>query len=266
MSHARSHVRKSGALLRGCAFAALLAAAAPAASAKPFELVYTGTFNSSDALNAQGAATDPFTGTTPFIVTALFDTSSPNLAGPVGVPGFVDYSPISATLTVGRDTYNFATYDQNPSAGITVAVYDDTTPFGPGHYAVGLLQNPLADGAGFIGDFLSASPTFSAANLTPTTFIDYQGVGYGSGVDPHNGQPPAVTPITLTDSSGHTELLTLGNYDENAGLGGVQNTAQIFNAPSPVPEASSVVSFGLLLCLGGGAFAVARRRKAGARG
>ena len=200
-------------------------------------------------------------------MTAYFDDSSPNLASLVGVPGFVAYSPTSATLTLGRDTFNFATSDQSLTQGVSVSIFDDTTPFGldptgKNHYAVGLLQNPLADGAGFIGDWLSASPTFSATSLVPTTFTNYQGVGYGSGPDPHNGNPPAVVPIPLTDSTGHSYLLTLGNYDEEAAQG-VQNTAQILSVP--VPEASSALSFGLLLALGlGGTVLAAKRKKAGA--
>ena len=240
-----------------------LALTAPAASAKPFELVYTGTFSSADALNPQGAALDPFTSATPFLVTAFFDDSSPNLAAPVGVPGFVAYSPISATLTMGRDTFNFTTAAQDAVSGVTVAIFDNTTPFGidptgKNHYAVGLLQNPLQDGAGFIGDFLSASPDFSAASLVPTTFTEYQGVGYGSGPTPPNSSVADVVPIPLTDSSGTPFLLTLGNYDEQA-AGGVQNTAQILGAP--VPEASTTVSFGLLLALGMGGVVLAARRK-----
>ena len=240
---------RSSAPLCWIACVAATALFAPAASAQKFDFTYTGTFSAADALNAQGAALDPFTSTTPFLINAVFDESSANLAAPVGVPGFVAYSPISATLTVGRDVYNLETYNQSPTQGISVAIFDDTTPFGPGHYAVGLLQNPLADGAGIIGDFATASPTFSATHLVPTTFEGYTGVGYGS------GPGGAIVPIPMTDSGGHTDLLTLGNYDEEAATG-VENTAVLKAAP--VPEASSALAFGLLLCLGG--MAVARKK------
>jgi len=97
--------------------------------------------------------------------------------------------------------------------------------------------------------------------LTPTTFTGYTGVGYGPGPDPHNGKPPAVVPIPLTDASGKSYLLTLGNYDEEA-AGNVQNTAQLMLAPPSVPEASTTVSFGLLLALGlSGLVVAAKRRK-----
>ena len=236
-----------------------LALAAPSASAKPFELIYTGTFNGTDALNPANGVTDSFPDATPFLVKAFFDDSSPNLAAPVGVAGFAAYSPTSATLTIGRDTFNFATYNQDPAHGVSVAIYDDTTPFEPGHYGVGLLQNPLADGAGFIGDWLSAAPTFSASHLVPTVFTKYQGVGYGAGPDPqHTGNPSAV-PIPLTDAHGSPFVLTLGNYDEELSQGGVQNTAKIIALP--VPEASTTVSLGLLLALGMGGVVVAAKRK-----
>ena len=81
------------ALLRGSACAVALAAAlAPAASAKTFKLVYTGSFNATSSLTAQGGTASAFLNPTPFIETAVFDDSSPNLA-PSIFPGFVAYSP-----------------------------------------------------------------------------------------------------------------------------------------------------------------------------
>ena len=180
----------------------------------------------------------------------MFDDSSPNLAAPVGVPGFVAYSPLSATLTVDGQTYNFATYDQNPAQGVTVAIFDNTTPFtlpGPPRYAAGFLQNPLADGAGFIGDWTSASPTFSATHLVPTTFTDYNGVGYGAG--PNMGA--TVVPIPLTNSLGKSYLLTLGNYDEQYPQTHQLNTAQLIAVPETAPLG--------LLAAGLALFAVTRR-------
>ena len=252
--------RKHGALLRwSAAIAALSAVSAPAASAKPLEFVYTGTFSSADSLNSLGAATDPFPNSTPFSATAFFDDSSPNLVSALPFPGFVAYSPTSATLTVGRDTFNFATSAQNPTQGVSVAIFDGTTPFGPpGHYAAGLVQNPVADGAGFVGDFLSASPTFSAAHLTPTNFTGYFGVGFGSGPETFQGSGVnTVVPIPLTDAQGHNFVLTLGNYDEQAAVG-VQNTANILAVP--VPEMSPMISFGILAALGLGGAVVARKK------
>ena len=248
--------RQCAVSLRGAACVAALAGAlAPSASANEFQLTYAGSFNTTDALNLEGTPTTDFTALTPFTATAVFDDASPNLAAPVGNAGFVAYSPILATLTVAGQTYNFATTEQNPTAGVSVAIFDGTTGFGPpGHYAAGLLQNPLQDGAGFIGDWASATPTFSAAHLVPTIFTGYTGVGYGSGPDPHNGNPPAVVPIPLTDPSGKSYLLTLGNYDENAGPGLTVNTASL----SAVPEATPLA----LLAAGLGLLVISRRRRA----
>lgn len=214
----------------------------PAANAAIFKFVYNGSFNNTDALNLQGSPTDYFSGSTPFTATALFDDTSPNLAAPVGTPGFVAYSPISATLEVGDRTYNIATSNQDLSSGVSVAVFDNTTPFGSGHYAAGFLQNPVADGAGFIGDWLSALPPFSATHLIPTNFTNYVGVGYGSG--PDLGKGPTVIPIPLTDVTGKSYLLTLGNYDEEFAQGTPLNTAQL----EAVPESDSTIV--MLLGLG----------------
>ena len=249
--------RKLSSRLCGSACVAMAASVmAPAASAKEFQFTYTGAFNTLDALNLQGATTADFTAETPFTATALFDDSSPNIVAPVGVSGFVAYSPISATLTVNGKTYDLATYDQNQAQGVTVALFDDTTPFanpGTKRYAAGFLQNPLADGAGFIGDWNTATPTFSAANLVPTTFTGYNGVGYQAG--PNQGT--TVVPIPLTDSMGNSYLLTLGNYDENfvpGAQGGPLNTANLAAVPEPAPVG--------LLALGLGILAVTRRPRA----
>lgn len=217
-------------------FAALLGIgtliAGSAAYADKFQFVYTGAFSSADALNLAGSPLTPFTGSTPFTATALFDDASPNLAAPVGVPGFVAYSPLWAQLEVNGQTYNVATSDQNPVQGVTVAIFDNTTPFEPGHFGIGFLQNPLADGAGFIGDWRSTSTPFNAAHLTSTVFTDYEGVGYGAG--PNMGQN--VVPIPLSDGMGGHFLLTLGNYDEQLAHGGALNTARL----TAVPEQGSL--------------------------
>ena len=257
-----SRTRTSTALLRVSLLAAAFAAVSiPAASAKKLELTYTGTFSTADALNLQSSAAAGFTSTTPFLITALFDDSSQNLVAPVGMPGFVAYSPISATLTVSGQVYSFMTYAQNPAQGISIAVFDASTPFGPpGHYAVGVLQNPLADGAGIIGDFASVSSPFTANSLHSTVFTGYTGVGTGSGPDLHDGHGPTTVPILLSGTGGNVYNLTLGNYDEEFADGSVQNTAVIHALP--VPETSSVVSLAVLFALGLGAVVVRRKVRA----
>ena len=252
-------LRSCGALLRRTAcVATLVGATILPAQANQFDLIYTGAFSAADSLALQGGSNQSFSAGTPFTAIARFDDSSPNIAAPVGISGFVAYSPLSATLTVNGQTYNLTTYNQNPTSGVTVSIFDNTTPFGitptGNHYGVGLLANPLEDGAGFIGDWGSAAPNFSAAHLTPTEFTDYFGVGYGAGPGAMNANP-TIVPIPLTDSLGQNWALTLGNYDEEAAVSPL-NTARIIAA---VPEPGS---FALLASLGltGAGFLIRRRK------
>lgn len=226
--------------------------AAPA-DAAIFKLVYTGSFNNTDALNPQGSLTKNFSGTTPFTATALFDDTSPNLAASVGFPGFVAYSPLSATLTVGGSTYNVATYDQDQTRGIAVAVFDTTTgPLslrGP-EYGVGFIQQPVAGGAGFVGGWQSASPSFSATHLVPTTFTNYVGVGYDPGPVDANGNYTTVVPIPLTDATNNPYLLRLSFYDKDYqplnAPPNTLNTAQLEAVPEPDSSIAMLVGLGLI--------------------
>ena len=96
-------------------FAGALGVAAASAQAVPYELVYTGTFNSTESLNLASAANRTFfTGSTPFTIKAFFDDSSPNLLPP-GVPflGFVAYVPTLATIQIGATTYSIETAATN---------------------------------------------------------------------------------------------------------------------------------------------------------
>lgn len=169
------------------ALVSVLALAPTGAKAAQLELIYNGVFNSQDALNPASQSNPTyFSAATPFTINAWFDTSSPNLAphsppAPPPFAGFRAYAPSLATIAVGGKSYNIDTITTNPTAGITVAIFDQNS-FTPGRYGVGILQEPPQDGAGIIGDFLGASPNFTAAAITPTAFTGYFGVGYGSGV------------------------------------------------------------------------------------
>jgi hypothetical protein len=220
-----------------------------ATNAAPLQLIYTGVFNSQNSLAPVGGSGGAFTTPTPFTVNAWFDTSSPNLAppsppAPPPFAGFRAFNPSQATITIGGTTYTMETISQNPTAGITVAIFDQNS-FSPGRYGVGILQDPPADGAGIIGDFTGASPDFTASNIVPTTYTGYQGVGYGSGVclqgTGGNCQLNAVTPLVL-HNGGQAFNLTLGNFEEdypvvhdpNSGnILGPLNTAQLVAVPEP---------------------------------
>lgn len=234
-----------------CLFLGASMAATAGAQAAPFELVYTGSFNSQEALTpASQPGPAYFAGATPFTIHTLFDDSSPNLAPSFGGPfsGFRAYAPSFATIDIQEVRFTIASILDNASAGVTVAIFDRNS-FTPGRYGIGLLADPVNDGAGIIGDFASASPDFTAGALTPTLFTGYFGVGHGSGVC-LSGAPPdcphADTPWVLHDGSNAAWNLLLGNFDEDYPVAhspgasvGPLNTAQLLAGVEPplqVPE------------------------------
>jgi PEP-CTERM motif-containing protein len=250
--------------------AGALVAAATGAHAVPYELVYNGTFNSSESLNLASASSRTLFGnTTPFTITAFFDDSSPNLLPPAPpFLGFHAYVPTAATIRIGATTYSIDTAATNPTAGVTVAIFDRTQIFNPGRYGIGLIANVLSDGAGIVGDFAGASPEFSVNALTPTTFTDYFGVGHGSGPCT-SGAPPACphldTPWVLHDNANVAWNLTLGNYEEDypalhpgsaATVVGPLNSAVIAAVPEP-----ATIALMLAGLAGIGGMARARPRK-----
>jgi len=225
--------------------AGALVAVAAGAQAEPYRLTYTGTFNTTESLNLASASSRTFfSASTPFTMTALFDDSTPNLLPPAfPFLGFHAYVPSLATIQIAGTTYNIETAATNPTAGVTVSIFDRTQIFNPGRYGIGLIANVLSDGAGIVGDFAGASPEFSVNALTPVTFTDYFGVGHGSGPCT-SGMPPACphldTPWVLRDASNVAWNLTLGNYEEDYPVAhtpgatvGPLNTAVIAAVPEP---------------------------------
>ena len=187
-----------------------VAAAVPwatSAQAELFDFTETGQFGPNESIGLAPGTQTPFADATSYSFTGQFNTSTTNfMAGSPFEPGFVAYSPTWLNLTVGGKTYSVEPYSAPPPAftggnlsgpaGFTVAIYDYTTPFGnthggttetPGntpnqnHISIGLLQDPPADGAGIMQDWLGSSPTFTSNNLVSTTFTGAYGVGYGSG-------------------------------------------------------------------------------------
>ena len=77
--------------------------AAAGAQAVPYQLVYTGTFNTTESLNLASAGSRTFFGaSTPFTIRALFDDSTPNLLPPAfPFLGFHAYVPSLATIQIG---------------------------------------------------------------------------------------------------------------------------------------------------------------------
>ncbi len=202
---------------------------------------------------------------TPFTETALFDTSSPNLAAPPGpgFPGTAFYSPFSATLSVGGLTYQIAPYSTTVPFGVAVSIFDKTSPFpAVPEYGVALIGNVLNDGAGILADFTSASPDFTVGDLTTTTFSGYVGTGIFSGSCASNCEVPAppdevdnIEPMPMT-LNGQSYALTLPanvllNYDlelnDPNSANGVGTTIYTpFTASlTDVPEPASILMLGV---------------------
>ena len=240
MSYPASSCRSALKLARTIA-AVAFAAAVSNANAVPYELIYTGTFNTTESLGLAGSPLTPFTATTPFTIRAFFDDSTPNLLPPAPIfSGFHAYAPSLATVDIGGVRYTI-----DAATNVAVSIFDGTQVFNSPRVGVGLIANVVADGAGIVGDFLSASPLFSVNALTPTTFTSYYGVGHSSGVCA-SGSPPSCphvnTPWLLHDPSNASWNLLLGNYEEDypalhegsrSEFVGALNTAVIVAVPEP---------------------------------
>ena len=235
--------------------AATISALIPAGSqAAPLELIYTGAFGAGDAFgltSAPGLA--PFAGTTPFTVRATFDGAGPNLAAALPVPGFAAFAPERVTMTFGGVAYRVAGAAENPAAGVSVALFDPSNVFFAGRYGVGLIVDPLRDGAGIVGDWLSASPGYAVASPQPTVWQDYQGAGFSAGVGCVVGPPPCVVaPLELTDPAGQRYALQLGSRSEEFDQGAPLHTARLVAVPLPgtlVLALAGLAALGLLLRL-----------------
>jgi hypothetical protein len=247
-------VKAARMIAAGCALTAI------GAQASPYELIYKGYFSTDEALNLQSSMSPTFFDqTTAFTINARFDDTSPNLAPSPPLPppnpfdGYRAYAPSVMTIQIAGTSYSVSSSD-NP--GLTVSIFDQGS-FDPGHYGVGIIVDAPADGAGIIGDFLSASPNFLTASLVPTVFTEPVGVGHASGVCT-SGRPPEcpreITPLVLRDASNIAWNLTLGNYEVDYPVQPI-NAAQIIAVPEPS-------TYGLMLAgLGSVGWVVRRRRR-----
>ena len=140
--------------------------------AEPFRFTLNGNFYGGFSLS--GA---PIADGTPFVETALFDTSTTNL---LGIPGTAVYVPSQASIMFNGTTYQIAPYSAAQPFGVTVSIFDRSSPFPVSpEYGVGLVGNNALAGAGIIADFLSATPNITAANLQTTIFPASAYVGSG---------------------------------------------------------------------------------------
>lgn len=228
------------------------------AAATPFDLTYRGAFAPADAFGPAGTTATAFAGVTPFTLQARFDTATPSLVRPgvvpgfPGFPGFVAYAPLSTSLTFGGQTYLVAGAAENPTAGVSIAIFDPSNVFNPGLYGIGVIAQPLRDGTGFVGDFSGASPAFSVADLVPTTFTGYNGAGFLAGVGCLGGPASCVvTPLALTDARGAAFSLVLGSREEEVAEGAPSATATLSKVPSPGSLPLVALGLAALLAIGG---------------
>lgn len=249
--------RRSAFLALGATFAAL--AMAPGARAEPFVFTLNGNFYGGVSLSGT-----PIADGTAFTETATFDTSTPNL---LGIPGTAVYVPSQASITFNGTTYQITPYSVAHPFGVTVAIFDRSSPFpAVPQYGVGLIGNDAVAGAGILADFLSATPNISAANLMTTTFpaSEYVGSGIAPGIctsAPGTCFTPAQTfdvePYSLSaNGQSYTltfpfALVTLASQvnDPNApppGFGGLVIETPSSASLTDVPEPRSI----LVLALG----------------
>jgi len=223
------------------------------ANAAPFQLTYNGVFATTDSISEDGGPITNFANPTPFTLTAIFDTNSTNYVSflpPFLQSGWVSYSPISAILSVGGQTYSVDNFASNPASGVAVAIFDQNTIFQPGYYGVGFIQDPIADGSGIVGDFASANPKFTAANLVSTTFSGYRGAGVSAGVHIPPGSGPLVEarPITLRQG-GDVFLLRLADRTEEFSQGAPLHSVSLTAIPEPGTLALASVTLAGLVAL-----------------
>lgn len=178
----------------------LSAASAPGAFAGEWKFTLSGVFNGtttgvnppSETITGTGAPT--LTANEPFTMTAVFlDSNVVTTLFPGSGTAF--YAPQWVTLSIPGNTYNVETYSQDSTSGLTVALFDKSNAFGgdPGqldnHVAAGFVANPLADGAGIVGDWFNSTPNFLLPTLVNTqwTTTNYFGAGFASGPCPTAG-------------------------------------------------------------------------------
>ena len=207
---------------RGVAAAGLAIglSAAPAAHAELATLTLNGIFNGTAAItdtitNGTGTGAPTLTANEPFTLTGVFNTSSPNLIAGLPFPvndGWVDFAPLSVTLTVGGITYSVATYDGTipvtGGPGLTVAIFGDnydilTRSSAVQSFRSGIHPEPhrkTAPASSATGR--TCHPGYTIPNLVTTTYptSDFYGVGFGSGVctgGPGSGVDCTTTSIPL---------------------------------------------------------------------
>ena len=257
------HISQKTALISAFLLAGGLAAALPAAA----QQVYDASADFSTTANASPLDGAVFSYGTeaslggPFSLNTQSYTFTGNVSGAVqgwaGTDGGFPY----VTKNVGAG--NFVNVNGNTT--ITVAPGQlDLHPGPSGEYAVVRFTAPTASTYSFFGGF-------SGVDSGPTTtdvHVLLDGAVFASGGLNINGGGNTVfltsfDPVTLAKGDTLDFVVGYGNgayFNDSTGV-----SAQVTNLSSPVPEASTFVSLGLLALLGSGTVVLTRRRKTSAQ-
>lgn len=175
---------------------------------------------------------------------------------------------VGATITTTTPTHvtNFALLTFQESAGnLKFLVYDQTTSsFLYQSSAVNFAADTF-DGSGNANFTFKESPTFNLT-LLPTDTYALGAIADDShyyAYDYINSSPGNTATRTENGITGPPQNVLFQNFASPSanGTGGTAEFAlQIYNG-APVPEASTIASFGLMLALGMGSVVIAARRK-----
>ena len=232
---------------------------------------------------AYGPSTANITGGTITHVLYTYDTSTANVTG--GSLQFL-FTNDSSTANVSGGNIRGLFIDGTSTANITGGGVTQFESDGTGNtnFSGGSFLEVLVRGASMAtvtgGDYTSTFETAgtATANITGGTFA-YLQTDFSSTINVRGG---ILTNILYTYDTSTLDLFgsgfteTLLNPNQYAVTGTLQNgdplntiyddfggTLEFNGIPAAVPEASSMVSLGLLLLLGIGGMAVSRRRRAG---
>ena len=185
------------------------------------------------------------------------------------VSGIISFTPGASSVPDGLSPDGTAPFDlstgitsyqgisgiglEKGSGFLTGVFLSNAAPAGPGPASLAFTNNGTA-GLIDVG-FTSLSPA-----LDQTFFIGDGRTGNGSGTQQQFVVPDGATRLFLGYADGNNYSGAPGQYQDNSG-----SVLASFQVLAPVPEASTTVSFGLLLALGMGGLGVAARRKKAAK-
>ena len=191
--------------------------------------------------------------------TFSLDTQSQTLTG--SVSGIVQGWYASAGFpTLGKNTSGITYINNNGGTTITLAPNQlDLHPASDGTYSVLRFTAPTTSTFSFLGNFNGADsrPTTTDVHiLLSNVSIADGGINVSGG-----GNTAILSSNSLALTKGDTLDFVVGYGNGNYFYDSTGLFAKVTDLNAPVPEASTTVSFGLLLCLGLGGLVVSVRRR-----